>query len=597
MAQFYGTNAHDVIVGGAEADEIYGEGGNDILSGGDEDDYIVGGLGNDELHGDAGNDLLFGDYQSRSAGGHDRIYGGDGNDIAYGGGGHDVIEGGAGDDFLVGDDGDDFLIGGDGDDILRGGTGIDTYDGGAQSSGNSALNPGVGDRVSFFDLRATQGVIADLRTGIISNDGFGNVETMTGIEALGGGTAFADAFYGNDERNFFLGARGDTLVGFGGDDYFQLSGGAAALIDGGAGRDYLLLSSSGSYEPDRTGDGVADQVPAMTIGYTVDLAAGTITDGHGHSGTIVSIEMIGATELDDVLLGSDADEWFSPGQGSDRVDGRGGTDTVSYARDQYDYYYGLAGGVFIDLAAGVAIETRAEPDFVDNTNSDDIVSAPTGTAGPGSEAKSTDLLAGIENVVGSGLGDTIYGDDGDNRIAPGAGNDIVDGRGGSDTIDYSAARAPVEVRLDQGRTYEQGTGKLRLELTPNNSIFGTLVWADDHSASVDQFTGIENAVGSAFDDILVGDGGSNRLEGGGGNDRIDGGAGADSMLGGTGNDIYFVDQNGDMVLEDAGEGIDEVRTALGSRSDFAAMYILPANVENLTGTSATGQGVYGNALD
>jgi Ca2+-binding RTX toxin-like protein len=207
------------------------------------------------------------------------------------------------------------------------------------------------------------------------------------------------------------------------------------------------------------------------------------------------------------------------------------------------------------------------------------------------------MLAGIENVVGSGLGDTIYGDDGDNRIAPGAGNDIIDGRGGSDTIDYSAARAPVEVRLDQGRTYEQGTGGFEIDYSSQNSIFGGRVWADDYSASVDQFTGIENAVGSAFDDILVGDGGVNRLEGGGGNDRIDGGAGADTMIGGTGNDIYIVDNAGDAVIEQANEGMDQVSTAIGSRSDYAALYTLPANVENLTGTSTSGQGVNGNALD
>jgi Ca2+-binding RTX toxin-like protein len=40
-----------------------------------------------------------------------------------------------------------------------------------------------------------------------------------------------------------------------------------------------------------------------------------------------------------------------------------------------------------------------------------------------------------------------------------------------------------------------------------------------------------------------------------------------------------------------------VRTALGSRTDYSQLYVLPAHVENLTGTSLTGQGVAGNALD
>ncbi|MBV8686607.1 MAG: calcium-binding protein [Alphaproteobacteria bacterium] len=69
------------------------------------------------------------------------------------------------------------------------------------------------------------------------------------------------------------------------------------------------------------------------------------------------------------------------------------------------------------------------------------------------------------------------------------------------------------------------------------------------------------------------------------------------MVGGTGNDVYFVDASGDVVTEAANEGIDEVRTALGSSTNFASLYYLPDNVENLTGTSNAGQGVWGNALD
>jgi len=102
-------------------------------------------------------------------------------------------------------------------------------------------------------------------------------------------------------------------------------------------------------------------------------------------------------------------------------------------------------------------------------------------------------------------------------------------------------------------------------------------------------------------DVLVNSG---RIDGdvrlGSGNDSftsLSGSSVGGSIRGGHGDDLYVIGNRADMVLEQAGEGIDEVRTALGSRSDFAAMYILPANVENLTGTSATGQGVYGNALD
>jgi hypothetical protein len=78
----------------------------------------------------------------------------------------------------------------------------------------------------------------------------------------------------------------------------------------------------------------------------------------------------------------------------------------------------------------------------------------------------------------------------------------------------------------------------------------------------------------------------------GGADVIDGGSGADRMLGSAGNDTYIVDNTGDRVVEQPGEGTDTVK------SPFPGA--LPANVENfvLTGSAAgtlTGSAV-ANAL-
>jgi Ca2+-binding RTX toxin-like protein len=104
-------------------------------------------------------------------------------------------------------------------------------------------------------------------------------------------------------------------------------------------------------------------------------------------------------------------------------------------------------------------------------------------------------------------------------------------------------------------------------------------------------------VGGGGGDVLYGAAGDDLLWGDSGNDLLDGGPGNDLMRGGTGDDIYVVAEPGDVVVELAGEGVDEVRTALGSRSDPAQMYVLGANIENFTGTSAGAQGVYGNGLN
>ena len=71
-------------------------------------------------------------------------------------------------------------------------------------------------------------------------------------------------------------------------------------------------------------------------------------------------------------------------------------------------------------------------------------------------------------------------------------------------------------------------------------------------------------------------------------DSLEGGLGADTMRGGAGNDTYLVD-GGDVVIENAGEGTDTVRSTIH--------FALPANVENLTLLAGSGdlQG-YGNAL-
>ncbi|OCR25223.1 hypothetical protein AFK24_09895 [Pseudomonas syringae] len=72
----------------------------------------------------------------------------------------------------------------------------------------------------------------------------------------------------------------------------------------------------------------------------------------------------------------------------------------------------------------------------------------------------------------------------------------------------------------------------------------------------------------------------NQLVGNSGANVISGGVGADRMLGGRGNDTYVVDNAGDQVIEYSGAGNDTIKTSIS--------YGLSANVENLvlTGTAA-----------
>lgn len=86
----------------------------------------------------------------------------------------------------------------------------------------------------------------------------------------------------------------------------------------------------------------------------------------------------------------------------------------------------------------------------------------------------------------------------------------------------------------------------------------------------------------------TGGAGSDMLTGTPGDDVLNGLGGADTMTGLAGDDLYYVENAGDLVVEQPAEGNDRVRAAIS--------YVLPANVENLTltGTAASNGG--GNAL-
>ena len=167
------------------------------------------------------------------------------------------------------------------------------------------------------------------------------------------------------------------------------------------------------------------------------------------------------------------------------------------------------------------------------------------------------LGAIIENAVGGSGNDTIVGNAADNKLVGRAGSDTLDGGAGTDTADYSSATHAVTVDLGAGTA-------------SGGAEVGT-----------DTLISIEDAVGGSANDTITGNAADN---------TVDGGAGADTLIGGTGNDTYVVDNVGDVVTENPGEGTDTVQTNLAS-------YTLGANVENLTFTDNGPHTGTGNDLD
>jgi Ca2+-binding RTX toxin-like protein len=144
-------------------------------------------------------------------------------------------------------------------------------------------------------------------------------------------------------------------------------------------------------------------------------------------------------------------------------------------------------------------------------------------------------------------------------------------------------------------------GNAGLSLGPDvlDSTLGTI------GGIIFAYAGDDHVTGSAAADTVRGGFGNDTLDGGDGddalwgeegNDVLSGGAGTDLLRGGTGDDVYRIAESNDIIFENAGEGIDHVITALGSATDHAQIYMLPANVEKFTGTAAGAQGVQGNVL-
>ncbi len=218
----------------------------------------------------------------------------------------------------------------------------------------------------------------------------------------------------------------DTVIARGGDDFIVDARGAD-IYRGGAGHDELDYSQT-YWQPTHGLQGIR-----------ADLRAKEVRGADGEIDQVSSIEGLRGTNFRDVLLGNGQDNRFSGLQGNDRIDGRGGFDTVRY---RHDDDRGGHDGVTVNLKKGFAIDGFGTRDRlksiegVEGTDYDDVIR---------DNGKSNDLRGrdGDDRLIASGGDDRLRGDGGDDRfvfIGQKFGNDIVeDYEDGSDTIEIRAA--------------------------------------------------------------------------------------------------------------------------------------------------------------
>jgi Ca2+-binding RTX toxin-like protein len=237
----------------------------------------------------------------------------------------------------------------------------------------------------------------------IVNDG-----TITGLLSLGDGRDTVENT-GSITGNIAFGTGDDTLLGVGG----TITGG----IDGGDGSDALYTGGGGQTLHGGAGDDLLDAGPGDdvfdggagsdtasftgAIAVSVDLRlAGAQATGRG-SDTLLSIENLRGSDLNDTLHGSVGANVLAGGAGDDLLDGDAGTDAASYAL--------ASAGVTVSLAIG----------------------GPQAVGG----GLGSDTLVGLEGLIGSDFADVLTGNDGANVLVGGIGDDTLNGLGGNDTFD------------------------------------------------------------------------------------------------------------------------------------------------------------------
>jgi serralysin len=117
--------------------------------------------------------------------------------------------------------------------------------------------------------------------------------------------------------------------------------------------------------------------------------------------------------------------------------------------------------------------------------------------------------------------------------------DIVDGGKGTDTLSYATADRGVNVTMANGTQLGSTTANF-VTLSFLNPLTGQY-FQEVETSTVTRFKGIENVIGSRFDDTIRGNSANNKLEGGDGHDEIRGGGGNDIVVGGRGEDSLYGD--------------------------------------------------------
>ena len=507
--------------GGVGNDSITGSAGNDSLEGGDGNDTVTGGRGNDFANLADGNDL----FVANAGDGEDEVFGGNGIDTLrfIGNGANETfnITYNGGPAFLTHDTADAIAL----DDVER----VEFRPLGGEDLVNISTLAGTDVTAVVVDLAATSGgAVSDKKFDEVNVDGTGLDNSIkvasVGVQVVVSGLS-AQVSVGHADKTDIL-----NIFGFNGNDTIdasKLAAGKLALqLFGGLGADTLIGGAGGN-----------------------DFVDG----GEGND-----FALLGA--------GNDFFAW-SPGDGSDKIEGQAGIDTLQFDGDvlaeNIDIVAGSGGrallfrniaNVTMDLNDVERIELEAL-EGADNITVSDLT---------GTDVKlvSIDLSAELGNDLAK---DTV----------------TVSGTNGNDKVQVTSPFGSVLITGLASQVGISGTEASKDSVTINGFGGNDAIDASKFAAGIIPLTldgggGNDILTGGAGPDVLFGRDGNDKLGGGAGVDTLDGGSGNDTVTGGQANDVAFLGLGNDLFLWSLGDGgdivegegdIDTVRFTGGNAGD------------------------------
>ncbi|CAK0746830.1 serralysin [Gammaproteobacteria bacterium] len=438
---------------------------------------------------------------------------------------------------ITGNAGNNLLDGYLGADKLIGGAGDDVY--GVDNAGDK-ITENIGEGTDLILSSATYNMV-----------NAANVENLTLA-----GTADINCT-GNGLDNYLVGNTGSNVISGGNGNDTLDGGGGADILSGGAGNDNYIIDNVGDIANESAGQGIDGVLSSVSFNFGFSALENLTLTGSSNIGGV-------GNSSDNIITGNSGNNTLYGGGGNDTVNGGVGTDTMFGGMGNDSYTVDNSGDIVNENVNEGADTVQT---YISYTLTHDV--------------ENLYLLGGTSNINGTGnlMANSILGNSGNNQLDGGAGKDTLIGSWGNDTYVVDDIGDVVTESSGQGTdtvlssvTYTLSNNVENLTLTSLGNINGT---------------------GNSFANTLTGNAGKNLLTGGLGNDTLNGGADVDTLVGGAGDDNYVVDNIGDVITENVGEGSDTVQSSV--------TYTLAANVENLTLTgrytaNAIGSNGTGNGL-